>query len=407
MSSDNPVNCTINELRPNRRFLDPNFDCYRLASDQPQILQHKLKEKIASPAELTTDQFGLCHVELRSKLNALVYDVFHPGSVFYIAQYSLFHVRYENERLSEPNVVLCLSPNNPPVDVDQSESNFLFVNNEFGVILNRQGTIDLLRTEQRQLGKPFTKLLSSETGINEGVLLAAKGRVCLENQCTQVDILICSVKEKKPDESAEYPETVHFLSWLDWLTFERAPVAESESSSTDWQLNRRRKLYGTAVPKSATFLYNSRGSHLLICSECQYKFKYDSKTAVTVSKQVQYTSEKDLTSPVYTYMQNNEDVVVMFRLQPDTSKRDVNVDIKPSSIEIKICGETVLDGVLEAVVDSGASTWSIVDDKLEVTLVKCRAQRWPRVVKGTTKGEEVFDAAYLDEVGIMFYRTPL
>lgn len=30
-----------------------------------------------------------------------------------------------------------------------------------------------------------------------------------------------------------------------------------------------------------------RGSHLLICSECQYKFKYDSKTAVTVSKQVQ------------------------------------------------------------------------------------------------------------------------
>lgn len=46
MSSDNPVNCTINELRPNRRFLDPNFDCYRLASDQPQILQHKLKVAI-------------------------------------------------------------------------------------------------------------------------------------------------------------------------------------------------------------------------------------------------------------------------------------------------------------------------------------------------------------------------
>lgn len=35
-------------------------------------------------------------------------------------------------------------------------------------------------------------------------------------------------------------------------------------------------------------------------------------------------------------MQNNEDVVVMFRLQPDTSKRDVNVDIKPSSIEVRL-----------------------------------------------------------------------
>lgn len=33
----------ISELRPNRRLLDPNFDCYRLASEQLKVLQHKFK----------------------------------------------------------------------------------------------------------------------------------------------------------------------------------------------------------------------------------------------------------------------------------------------------------------------------------------------------------------------------
>ncbi|OQR67237.1 nudC domain-containing protein 1-like [Tropilaelaps mercedesae] len=285
------------------------------------------------------------------------------------------------------------------VSVEQSQrTNFFFVSAEFAVVLIAQGTIHLLKTEQRHLKKPFTKLLTVETGVSDGVLLTGKCRVCVDESRTQIDVLICSVRKKNPDESTEFPESVQFLSVLTWLTFEGKGAANNESSLIQWELRRTRTLCGTAVPKFTKFIYNSGASYLLVCSECQYKFEHDSLVPVVILPPKIDDQKESSVPPLYTYVQNNEDVVVVFRLGPDTSTRDVCVTIMPSTLEIKIRGEVVLEGALETVVDSGSSTWSIVDNKLEVTLMKCRAQRWKRVVKGDSKGEEVFEAAYLSEV---------
>lgn len=42
----------------------------------------------------------------------------------------------------------------------------------------------------------FTKLFTCETGVHDGVLLTGKGRMCLDDNRTQIDVLVCSVKEK-------------------------------------------------------------------------------------------------------------------------------------------------------------------------------------------------------------------
>lgn len=67
MSSDNET--TINELRPNRRLLDPNFDCYRLASDQLEVRQHKFEVKPAILYE--SNQLGL-HSTVYITLKSLI-----------------------------------------------------------------------------------------------------------------------------------------------------------------------------------------------------------------------------------------------------------------------------------------------------------------------------------------------
>lgn len=41
------------------------------------------------------------------------------------------------------------------------------------------------------------------------------------------------------------------------------------------------------------------------------------------------------TPPLYTYIQSNEDAVVVFRLESNTSKKDVAVVIKPSTLEVR------------------------------------------------------------------------
>lgn len=49
---------------------------------------------------------------------------------------------------------------------------------------------------------------------------------------------------------------------------------------------------------------------------------------------MQEPSEENATPPLYTYVQSEEDAVVVFRLEADVSKKDVAVNIKPSMLEV-------------------------------------------------------------------------
>lgn len=69
----------------------------------------------------------------------------------------VYHARYHDGHLSEPCEVFSLDVGNSVVSVEQSDWNILFVSGEFGVVLNRQGKIELLKTEQRHLSKPYVK----------------------------------------------------------------------------------------------------------------------------------------------------------------------------------------------------------------------------------------------------------
>lgn len=66
----------------------------------------------------------------------------------------VYHARYQDGSLSDPCEVFSFEAVDPAGDVQQSDLNLLFVSGEFGVAMNRQGKLDLLKTEQRHLGKP-------------------------------------------------------------------------------------------------------------------------------------------------------------------------------------------------------------------------------------------------------------
>merc|ERR1719171_786248 len=75
----------------------------------------------------------------------------------------------------------------------------------------------------------------------------------------------------------------------------------------------------------------------------------------------------------WTWSQKGEEVHIRFKLDPPaTSKKDVDVKFKPTTLLVKVRGEAVLDGKLGGKVEVDDCTWcfSPAKDELQVMLTK-------------------------------------
>jgi len=75
------------------------------------------------------------------------------------------------------------------------------------------------------------------------------------------------------------------------------------------------------------------------------------------------------TKPVYTWLQEDNSVVISFELPPGSMKSDVEFQLTPGSLSVglKDAGN-LLTGELYGKVDVEASSWIIVDNKVYVDI---------------------------------------
>lgn len=72
----------------------------------------------------------------------------------------------------------------------------------------------------------------------------------------------------------------------------------------------------------------------------------------------------------YKWRQNQSFVEVFVRLPRGCAKKDVRVEISATTLDVRVREERVIDGALRATVKAELSTWVIVDDVLEIVLLK-------------------------------------
>jgi hypothetical protein len=68
----------------------------------------------------------------------------------------------------------------------------------------------------------------------------------------------------------------------------------------------------------------------------------------------------DITNSNYAYVwtQTSEDVSAVFKVGEGITKKDIEFELKPSKISIKIGGVTLLNGTLFSSIDVDSSTWT-------------------------------------------------
>ena len=72
----------------------------------------------------------------------------------------------------------------------------------------------------------------------------------------------------------------------------------------------------------------------------------------------------------YKWRQNQSFVEVFVKLPRGTTKNDVDVSIDVKRLSVRVRDEVIVDGSLYAVVKAELSTWIIIDDVLEICLLK-------------------------------------
>lgn len=362
-------------FRPKRHLLDPNFESYRLALEPLRVDRQKLKGTLKVP-ELSTDEYGLNHVQLRANFNGLFHDKFSPTSVFYPANGQIYHIKYVEGKLSEPQSVyrVELGSSESATNIDLVVS---FVSSDYAMISTSEGSLFLLLTEDRSSGNQWKLVFEHKLDFDKAPVLTTSLRTVGDEKELLVDILVCYITK---NDKALIRKSLHFITNLEWITLTGSP----STTGILWKVSRTRSLIGTSVPKYASFRYQS----LMVAAESHFKFVRDEPELPTKPE-----------SPVYSYIQSPEDVTVVFKLGLGTRKEDISVRIEPSFLDITVDGRTAIRGELEGLVDS-CSTWSAADGYLEVVLIKAGGDdhRWKGVVKDDLRGEEVFDPEYIEDV---------
>ncbi|XP_064466981.1 nudC domain-containing protein 1-like [Ornithodoros turicata] len=379
------------DLQPNRGLLDAKFECYRLTLEPLPVLKKSLKNNIQK-VHLQDDQYGYLHVQMTGLLNALIQDPWDFNTVFCITESHhviWVHLSQDNQ-LTEPRMVWQV----PEPKGVQYTCTLSLPHAEWCLLSDGTGIVYILSSPSRPQGEPWQlcHTYCPEWSQPSAVLITSAHCSFPSNQ--QIECLMGYISRPQDVQGnvTISETTVHFVCVLEWLTFSCALVADCSS----WSLKRVRRLMGASVPVYSAF--DTLGSSLCLASEKEFSFIFDS-CKPEIGHEVEDAATKAKEPPLYSFIQAGETVTVVFKLPESVTKKDVKVELSATTIEICVNEKTVLKGDFPHAVIKHDSTWTILDQKLEVHLTKAEAGTvWKEVVKGDTRGEEVFDPAFVEEI---------
>lgn len=103
-----------------------------------------------------------------------------------------------------------------------------------------------------------------------------------------------------------------------------------------------------------------------------------------------------LTFDTYKWRQNQSFVEVFVKLPTGARKHDVEVTLDVRRLTVRVRGAAIIDGTLHAAIKAELSTWIIVDDVLEISLLK--RNRRGHYENGTTNSDTFWPSLLIEDV---------
>lgn len=403
------------ELEPNRDLLDPHFESYKLSLDPCPIFtcapdnfpQPRIQIRNAGD-----DQFSFQHSKLFGSTNLLVGDPWNPDLVFMLDPVGprVLHVEFEAQGVTGTpflNEVWAAPSGLKAVQSGDYNPSLVFASSGLALITDGSGMFFIASTGDRKEGLTWKSEFHDEICGSNRPFVLSSAQMSLDSDVSEekpaphqscLQSLIHYVEDKVSLEGLKpgiVPDSINYVNVAEWLTLIHA--------NGSWTLERVRRF---VLLGSTDYLQLSKGGNHLIClTDKPFNLIFDSSGQLQEDEPVSdakaaVPEEPTETLPAFYWYQNPEDIAVWVVLPKTAVKRDLVVEMKPSSMKVLFQGQPVFQGSLWRILDGDSMSWTLEKGKLEINLTKANEGLiWQRFLEtAQDDGEEIGNPAMIDSI---------
>lgn len=357
------------ELRPDRRKLKSSFDGYKLCLEPVPVLKYDVPQPLR--VKTSQSQFSFLHAELFGLHNHLFRDPWHPESAYFVdTAWTIQKVTYcvETGKVRPYSPVMkILRPNVESLD-QRYPVTLEFVSPGLALLGDGCGTLIILETGNRQQSDEFKAKQRFEPV--EGPFYVKTAHFSAEEKMISTVLIQVQMNE-------DYFETV--VHWT------RLKCCESI-----WSVLESKQLRTRSGLQYCDF---DADDALLVVTNFPIDFLANiEKNQEEIRRLKDETEKEDIEKMekdlcLYNWNQTPDDVTINFDMQEDASKQDYTVKVTRDKICIKYKSTILLEGELAGKIDVNATTWTLENDFLQVSLLKETEELWSHLVPGGPKDQ--------------------
>ncbi|EDO36733.1 predicted protein [Nematostella vectensis] len=375
-------------LRPNKSLLDHRFEGYKLSGDQLEAKSINLVSGV-NVASLREDLFSLQHVRAFGRPNHLVLDPWQSCEeserVYWVdTNYEVQQATVRGSTVEGIESVFKIPT--PEEQTERLNASIVLPSSKFACIGDGHGKLYLVNTEGRTKGSDTRWKLAAVNQFDQPFTIL---HAIQERDSNNLSCLLLSIIEKDEEVSATKAHTV----FLTLVSFSQVNTSGSASLTCE----SIKRFSGPCAPVYGAIEPGCKA--ILVASEKPFRLTQGGIAEEKDGK----SAEDGLSDTEYTWSQSGDNVTVTFSLPTNTNLEDIQCTIKPAHIEVKLSSEKkLLQGKLYAKVKPDDSTWTVVDNSLEIVLDKVVPEHhWSTVVESDDRGKYIMDgeeAERLNEV---------
>ncbi|XP_054267939.1 nudC domain-containing protein 1 [Macrosteles quadrilineatus] len=375
----------LTELRPSKDLLDSNFSGYKLSLDPIPVYRQSIVEGVDHVGQ-SEDQYSFIHTKLFSLHNHLYCDPWRDNTVVFIDnkwQVIRASVLPETGRVDGLQTVWKL-PHQNQRRVGHFNTSVLFPSRDIALVADGCGRLHILDCANDTWQCEHSLEVTADCG---NVLMTAAVTAEAALHCV---LLSLEAITTDPVSSADpnKPRPASVKSVLHWLTLKKV-------DGGTWSVECTRQLEGAGAVDYVAL--EPTGAALYVASNTTFAFSFDSANPLPPS--AEKTNNDELNPPAYTWQQSEDDIKVVVEVADGVTRDQIDVKVEAKLLMICCGTTTIVEGPLLYTVDHKLTTWSLQDNRLEVTLTKQEVGlMWSELVPSDTTGRQVIDPAVVEEV---------